>query len=163
MVSTQTRSYLNLHYSFISLSLSFLPICQSFTSWNFSEFSQTPLAWTLFRTHETGCYCLNQVTVFQRKSSILGSVPSHLWWPLFLCTQSAVTSEGSVARAHIQARASFPDCQGVWCFMSGDVENNEDCLKVLQMDPNGPWHIPTPQRLVHDHLSLGFLMSKPQG
>lgn len=64
------------------------------------------LPWVLFRTHRMYCYCINQSTVFQGQSSILGNTPSHLGTEVG--TESTVCTEVSVARAHIQTRAPAP-------------------------------------------------------
>lgn len=54
----------------------------------------------LFRTHRTCCYCINQNTVFQGKSVILGTMPSHLDTSISTLSmyQSAAFSEASVPR-----------------------------------------------------------------
>ena len=86
-----------------------------------------------------------------------------LWWLLFLYTKS-VAIEGSVARAHTQAKGiSFLIASRCQCLMSLDMEDNEDCLRLWQVNPNVFLYILTTQGLIHDHLPLSLLLSKPKG
>ena len=61
-----------------------LPTCQQLETPLRSHRLLWQLPWALFRTHMTCCYGIDQVTVFQRQSSILSNKPSYLKCPLFL-------------------------------------------------------------------------------
>lgn len=74
------------------------------------------------------------------------------WWPLFLCTQSSGSTEGSVARVCTQTRAPASWLPGV--VMTWDMEDNEDGFRFLQENPNAFPHVQTPQGLIYDYLAL---------
>lgn len=69
----------------------------------------------LFRTHRTCCYCINQDTVFQGKSVILGTMPSHLVLPslLFLCTNLLHLVKHQFLGLAPELWHWLPDSQGV--------------------------------------------------
>lgn len=88
----------------------------------------------------------------------MGHSTQALWWPFFLCTQSAILTEGSVAKACTPAKpspSSLPgDVSALWAW---DVKNNEDCLRFLQMDPNVFLHLLAPLKAC----SLSFIPPLP--
>ena len=54
----------------------------------------------MFRTHIACFYCIKQMPVFQGNVDILGNTPPHVNAVVatFLCTQSLISTKGSVAR-----------------------------------------------------------------
>ena len=73
------------------------------------------LSQVLFRTNRACYYCINQVTVFQGQSSILGNMPSHPGAVVAalsihqICSYWRVSCEGS----YPSQRHQLPDCQQV--------------------------------------------------
>lgn len=58
-----------------------------------------------------------------------------------LCTQSAVSIEGPVARARLELGHHLCDYQGLSVSISWDMEDSEKSLGFLQMNPNVPPNI----------------------
>ena len=117
--------------------------------------------WALLRIHRTCCYCINEVNIVQGQSGILGNMPSPHWWPLFLCTQSAIATEGSVSRAYIWARASASWLPGGVSALWTGMWDSEYHLSLLQVNPNVFPYILTSQGLIHDYPHFDFPLSKP--
>lgn len=67
-------------------------------------------------------------------------------WPFLPCIQSVVSTEGQQLKP--VSKPQLPDCRGHQCLMSWDMEDSEDCLRFLQMDPHVFLHILTPYRLI---------------
>lgn len=101
-----------------------------------------------------GCYCINQVTVFQGQSGILGNVPSQpgataasSYAPNLLCLL-----KGQLLGLLSGLCISFLIARGCHCFMSSAVEDSKDSLRLLQSNPKVPPYILTPKVYTHDHL-----------
>lgn len=97
------------------------------------------LPWMWFRTHRTCCYCIYRVTVFQGQSDILGNMPSH--------PGAAVAAVSVHPVCFIYWRVSCQHLHPNWginflpvgeCLhlTSRDVKDSEDCLRLLQVNPD---------------------------
>ena len=78
------------------------------------------LPWVLFRILRTCCYCINQIIIFQEQSASLANLYPICYictWvqqrQVFLCTQSAVFTEGSILWVYAWAKASASWLPGV--------------------------------------------------
>lgn len=93
-------------------------------------------------------------------ASLAISIPPGTVLSILSSIQSAISTEGSVARAHTWSRdISFPmlaSGSALW----PRVWKRGDCLDLLQVDPNIFPHILAPQGPLHNP-PLGFPFSKP--
>lgn len=79
---------------------------------------------------------------------------------LFLCTQSAVSTERSCCQDwYLTESTSFLLCRECEHFISQDIEDSEDSFRFLHVNPNFLPQILTPQGLIHDHPSISFPLS----
>lgn len=106
----------------------------------------------------SSCYgcCLEHTKSLYFKGNSTFLIICHptltLQWLLFLCTQSALSTEGSVARAYAWLGHQLPDCWGMLVPYKPDVENEKEYLRLLQLNPNVFLHILTLQGLFMIHL-----------
>lgn len=108
---------------------------------------------TLFKTHRTCCYCINQVTVLQGQSGILGNMPSlqgtvvaaFLNAPnlLYLLT-------GQLLGIVSELEQQLPDYQGVSMPYEAGCRRQWGLLQALADEPNVPSYILTPQGPTHE-------------
>lgn len=111
------------------------------------------MSWALFRT------CGYAVTVLT-KSLCLNGIPVSLaihhptWYysgRSFCAPDLLYLLKGQLLELIARLGHQLPDCQGCQHLMSWDMADSEDCLRLLQVNPNVLPHLLTPQGLIHDH------------
>lgn len=90
------------------------------------------LPWILFKTQKACCYYINQVTVFQWQSRILGNFPSH---PNTAVATFHVLNLYGYRRMgcwglYLSQGVTFLIHRGRQCLMSQDTESREDYIRL---------------------------------
>lgn len=119
------------------------------------------LLWVLCRTHRMCCYYINPVIVFQEHSGFLSNPPSPSGW----CSGCSY-APNLLYLSRVQLLAfvpglghQLPDCHRMSAPYEQGRGKTEDCLRLLQTNPNVFPHFLTPRGSVHDHLPISFPLS----